>query len=120
MSRVEEGLRLALAFAEAFNRHDVAAIDAIISDDCLFESAGPAPVGLCHRGRAATTQAIGEFFTTTPHLEMLVEEAYGLGKRAILRWRLLGLAGLPEGRRGVDLFKARDGRIVEILAYAKG
>ena len=120
MSQVEEALRLALAFVEAFNRHDVAAMDAVISDDCVFESAGPAPLGLRHEGRSAVTTAIGGFFETTPNLEMPVEDAYGMGKRSVLRWKIMNLPGLTEGRRGVDLFTVRNGRIVEILAYAKG
>ena len=120
MGRVEEALRLATAFVEAFNRHDVDAIGAMLSEGCSFESAGPAPSGLRHEGCAATVRAIRGFFDAAPELSMQVEDAYGLGHHAVLRWRLTGIAGLPEGRRGVDLFTVRGGRIVEILAYAKG
>jgi ketosteroid isomerase-like protein len=120
MSKVEKALRLAVAFAEAFNRHDTEAIGAMLTDDCVFESAGPAPLGLRHEGRVATTQAIGDFFKSIPELKMEIEEVYGLGRRSVLRWRLTGVAGAPQGRRGVDLFTVRDDRIAEILAYAKG
>jgi len=120
MSQVEEGLRLAMAFVDAFNQHDTAAIDAIISDGCVFESAGPAPLGLRYEGRAFVTQAIGAFFEAAPDMKMLIEDAYGQGKHSVLRWKIVGLKGAPDARRGVDLFTAQDGRISEILAYAKG
>ncbi len=120
MGRVEEALRLAIAFVEAFNLHDTAAIGALLSEDCTFETAGPAPLGLRHEGRVAVTQAIGEFFRSIPELKMSIEDVYGLGSRAVLRWRLTGIPAQPEGRRGVDLLAAKDGRLTEILAYAKG
>ena len=120
MGRVEEALRLAIAFLEAFNLHDAAAIGALLSEDCTFETSGPAPLGLRHEGRVAVTQAIGEFFSATPDLKMNIEDVYGLGSRAVLRWVLTGIPLQPEGRRGVDLFTAKAGHITEILAYAKG
>jgi hypothetical protein len=71
-------------------------------------------------GRAAVIRAIADFFAALPELGMLVEDAYGMGRRSVLQWRLTGIPGVPDGRRGVDLFTVRDGRIAEILAYAKG
>lgn len=120
MERVEESLRLALGFAQAFNRHDTQAIAALLAEECVFESAGPAPLGSRHEGRVAATQAIQRFFDTIPALRMEIEDAYGSGQRSVLRWKLTGIEGFPEGRRGVDLFTVRKGQIVEILAYAKG
>jgi len=120
MGKVEEALRLALAFAEAFRRHDVEAVGALLAEGCVFESAGPAPTGLRYEGRTAATRAIAAFFEAAPELKMEVEDAYGLGRRSVLRWRLTGIAQQPEGRRGVDLFTVLDGRIVEISAYVKG
>jgi ketosteroid isomerase-like protein len=116
----EEALGLAEAFADAFDRHDIEAIGAMLSEDCVFESAGPAPLGLRHEGRAATTRVMGGFFTSMPELRMVVEETYGLGHRSVLLWKLTGVPGSPNGRRGVDLFTVENGHIVEILAYAKG
>lgn len=120
MGRAEEAMRLAIAFVDAFNRHDPDAVGALLSDDCTFESAGPAPHGLRHEGWDATIQAIHGFFLAMPELKMSVEDVYGFGRRAVLRWRLTGVRTHPEGRRGVDLFTSKDGRIVEILAYTKG
>lgn len=120
MAKVEEALRLAIAFAEAFNRHDLEVIGQLLAEDCVFESAGPAPTGLRHEGRAAAMRAIAAFFEAVPELQMVIEQAYGTGQRSVLCWRLTGVPGVSEGRRGVDLFTVRDGRITEILAYAKG
>lgn len=40
-------------FAAAFGEGDVEAIMALMTEDCVFESTGPAPDGECHEGAAA-------------------------------------------------------------------
>ena len=46
------------AFAQAFNRHDLDAIMAMMTDDCVFESsAGPEQSGKRHSGQAAVRAA---------------------------------------------------------------
>jgi ketosteroid isomerase-like protein len=120
MEKVEEGLRLAVSFMEAFNKRDVKAVAELLAEDCLFESAGPAPLGGRFAGKDAAVAAIGAFFEASPLIRMDSEEIYGMGKRAVLRWIIKGVDGFPEGRRGVDLFTARDGKIAELSAYAKG
>ena len=45
MSRVESAIRVVLAFNESFNRHDVAGMLKLMSDDCIFESTAPGPDG---------------------------------------------------------------------------
>jgi ketosteroid isomerase-like protein len=120
MEKAEEALRLAAAFLEAFNAHDKEALAELFSDNCVFESAGPAPLGLRHEGKVAVSEAIGGFFSASPQIVMEAEEIYGLCKRAVLRWVIKGAVGFPLGKRGVDLFTSRDGRIVELYAYAKG
>ncbi len=56
MSRVEEAIRAVLAFNEAFNRHDVAGMMALMSEDCVFENTAPAPDGTLYSGKEAVTQ----------------------------------------------------------------
>jgi hypothetical protein len=51
ISRLESAMRVVLAFNEAFNRHDVAGMMQLMSDDCVFENTAPAPMALCTRGR---------------------------------------------------------------------
>ncbi len=120
MEKVEESLRLAIAFVERFNKRDAVLVGELLHPDCVFEAAAPAPAGKRHEGKAAAIAAIGNFFTVAPGLKMEVEEVYGMGRHAVLRWKLTGIPGLEGGRRGVDLFASRDGLISEIYAYAKG
>jgi hypothetical protein len=120
MEKAEEALRLAIAFVDRFNSRDARAVGELLHPDCVFEAAAPAPLGSRHSGKAAATAAIGEFFIALPGLRMETEEIYGMGRRAVLRWRLTGIPGAEGGRRGVDLFTVRDGFIIELFAYAKG
>ncbi len=62
MSRVEEAIRAVLAFNEAFNRHDVAGMMALMSEDCVFENTAPAPDGTLYSGKEAVTQFWQDFF----------------------------------------------------------
>ena len=51
------------AFAEAFNRHDVEAILAAMTEDCVFEaSAGPDVCGRRYEGPREVGKAFGEVF----------------------------------------------------------
>ena len=43
MQRVESGVRVVIAFNEAFNRHDLPAMLQLLSDDCVFEETQPRP-----------------------------------------------------------------------------
>jgi len=51
MARVEAATRLVLAFNEAFNRHDVDAMMALMSEDVVFENTSPARMGACTAAR---------------------------------------------------------------------
>ena len=59
MSKVESGVRVVLAFSEAFNRHDVTAMVELVTDDCVLEQAAPAPDGANHTGKDALGPANG-------------------------------------------------------------
>ena len=52
-------------FNEAFNRHDVDAVMAAMTDDCVFESTSP-PAGERHVGQAAVRAAWEGFFSASP------------------------------------------------------
>ena len=56
------------AFAEAFNRHDVAAILAAMTEDCVFEaSGGPEVCGRRYQGKHEVGKAFaGKVFETFP------------------------------------------------------
>jgi len=122
MSKLESGVRLVIEFNEAFNRHDVARMMQLMSDDCLFENTDPAPDGMVYKGKEAVTQFWQDFFRESPQAHIEVEEIFGLGFRCVMRWKYDWLDG--EGKqghvRGVDIFKLKDGLICEKLSYVKG
>ena len=122
MSRFETGIRLVIAFNEAFNRHDVPAMLQLMSDDCVVESASPAPDGTHYSGRESVTQYWQDFFRLSPDVHCEIEDIFSLGPRCIMRWRSgsLDAAGKKAGLRGVDIFQVREGFISETLSYVKG
>ena len=122
MDRAESGMRAVLAFNEAFNRHDVAGMMQLMSDDCVFENTSPAPDGTVYTGKAAVTQFWQDFFRDSPQAHIEIEEIFGLGTRPIMRWKYTWVD--PAGRtghvRGVDIFHVKNGLIAEKLSYVKG
>jgi ketosteroid isomerase-like protein len=105
------------AFNEASNRHDVDAMMALMTDDCIFENTLPPPDGERHVGQAAVRKFWEEFFARTPRARFETEEMVVAGDRAVVRWRF----DWGDGHvRGIDLFKVRDGKVAEKLSYVKG
>jgi len=104
-------------FNEAFNRHDVDAVMAMMTDDCVFESTGPAPDAIRHVGQAAVRRCWVELFEGAPTARFSTEESIFAGNRCVVRWRY----DWGDGHiRGVDVFRVRDGKVAEKLAYVKG
>ena len=66
MSKIERAPRLVLEFNQARNRHDVAAMVKLISDDCVLEPADPAPDGTVYTGKQAIAQYWHDFFRQSP------------------------------------------------------
>ena len=122
LARVEEPARLVIQLMDAFNRHDVPAIMALFSDDCLFESPFPAPDGAVYQGREAVTQYWQNFFSRSPQAHFETEEVHGLGFRAVARWKYtwVDAEGNQKHVRGVDVFKIKNGLFCEKLSYVKG
>ena len=122
LERLEAAMRTVLGFNEAFNRHDVEAMMALMSDDCIFENTGPAPDGAVYSGKEAVTQFWQDFFRQSPHAHIEIEEIFGFGDRCVMRWRYRweDAAGQRGHVRGVDVFRVRDGTIREKLSYVKG
>jgi predicted SnoaL-like aldol condensation-catalyzing enzyme len=122
MAKVESALRIVLAFNEAFNRHDVAGMMQLMSDNCIFENTDPAPDGTVYSGKEAVTQFWQDFFRQSPQAHIDIEEIFGLGNRCIMRWKYSWAeADGKEGHvRGVDIFQVKDGFISEKFSYVKG
>jgi ketosteroid isomerase-like protein len=109
-------------FDAAFNRHDVDAVMAAMTDDCVFETTYPPPDGQHYTGCAAVRAAWEAFFQSSPHAVFEIEEVFACGDRATVRWlyRWLDTAGQAGHVRGVDVIRVRDGKVAESLAYVKG
>lgn len=122
MSRVESAIRVVLAFNEAFNRHDVAGMMALMSDDCVFENTAPAPDGTRYSGKETIAQFWQDFFRESLQAHIEIEDIFGLGNRCVMRWRYdwVDAAGKKGYVRGVDIFQVKNGSICEKLSYVKG
>lgn len=117
MSKIEEAMRVVIQFNDAFNQHDVPAMMALMSEDCLFENTSPAPDGTVYKGQADVRQFWESFFKESPQAHIEIEEIFGLGERCVMRWKYSWGSGHV---RGVDVFKVRKSLITEKLSYVKG
>ncbi len=103
-------------FNEAFGRHDVDAVMAAMTEDCVFEDTTP-PHGNRHVGQADVRKAWEGLFGSSPTASFETEGASICGDRATYRWIYRFDGGSV---RGVDVFRVRDGKVAEKLAYVKG
>jgi ketosteroid isomerase-like protein len=103
-------------FGAAWAAHDLDATLALVSDDCVFDSTGPAPDGTRHVGPDAIRQAWQAIFDDTAS-QFEAEETFASGDRVVQLWRYDWDGGHV---RGVDVFKVRDGKVSEKLSYVKG
>ena len=109
-------------FADAWNRHDLDALIAMMTDDCVFEaSAGPQVTGQRSEGRAAVRAAFAAVFETFPDARWNNPRHFIAGHRAVSEWTFTGTQ--KDGKRvevnGCDLFTLRDGRIAVKNSYRK-
>ena len=107
---------LVTAFGEAWGDHDLERALSFLSEECIFESTGPAPDGVRHVGPSAIREAWRAIFEDGGS-RFEPEETFATGDRVVQRWRYSWGGGHV---RGVDLFKVSDGKISEKLSYVKG
>ena len=108
-------------FNETFNRHDVEAVVAAMTNDCVFENTNPAPDGTRYDGEEAVRGYWTKFFRSSPDAVFEAEEVFAAGDRCVVRWIYRKVKdGKPWHLRGVDVFRVRDGKVAEKLAYVKG
>jgi ketosteroid isomerase-like protein len=107
---------------EALNRHDVAAVMAAMTDDCVFENTYPPPDGERYEGQDAVRAFWENMLRSSPSAHFEAEEMFAVGDRCVVRWRYTydGPDGRKQHIRGVDVLRARDGKVAEKLAYVKG
>jgi uncharacterized protein (TIGR03086 family) len=118
---ITETLSAMNRFGRAFAHRDVDEIMATMTDDCVFESTGPAPDGVRAEGQEAVRAVWNEFFENSPNPIFQIEELVISGDRATQRWLYRWNNPGDKGHvRGVDVCKVRDGKIAEKLSYVKG
>jgi len=109
-------------FNDAFNRHDVDAVMAAMTEDCVFENTYPPPDGERYYGQAAVRAFWERFFVSSPHATFETEDIFAGGDRCVVCWlyRWVEQDGKRGYIRGVDVFRVRDGKVAEKFAYVKG
>ena len=114
-------LEVVRRFNEAFNRHDVDGVMATMTKDCVFENTNPAPDGKRFQGQAEVGAFWKALFQSSPDALFEVEEMFAVEDRCVVRWIYRKTRnGQPWHLRGVDVFRVRDGKVAEKLAYVKG
>lgn len=119
----KESLTLAAVerFNAAFNRHDVDAVMNAMTEDCIFENTSPQPDGARLVGADEVRAYWKKFFANNPDAFFEAEEVFASGDRCVVKWIYRKTKdGKPWHLRGVDIFKVRDGKVLEKLAYVKG
>ena len=89
---------------------------ALLTDDCVFDSTGPAPDGTRHVGPEAIRAAWQDIFADSQS-KFDVEEVFASGDRVVQLWRYSWSDGHI---RGVDVFTIRDDKVAAKLSYVKG
>jgi ketosteroid isomerase-like protein len=109
-------------FGDALNQHDVAAMMALMTEDCIFDNTYPAPDGERFEGQEAVRHFWEEFFRSSPDAVFQSEEMFAHGDRCVIRWRYewSNSDGSCGHVRGVDVLRVRNGKVAEKLAYVKG
>jgi ketosteroid isomerase-like protein len=109
-------------FNEAFNRHDVEGIMALMTNDVVFENTSPRPDGERYEGQESVRGFWEQLFASSPNARFDSEDIFAGGDRCTVRWVYNWVDG--EGKqghvRGVDVFRVRDGKVAEKLSYVKG
>jgi uncharacterized protein (TIGR02246 family) len=118
----EQSTRAAVdRFNDAFNAHDIDAVMAAMTADCVFENTSP-PFGDRHEGQGAVRKAWEEFFAASPTAHFDAEDVITTGDRCVVQWRYSWQNddGTKAQIRGVDVLRVRDGKVAEKYAYVKG
>jgi ketosteroid isomerase-like protein len=109
-------------FQDAWNRHDVEEVMALMTEDCVFESTWPPPDGERVEGHRAMRAFWERCFAQSPQALIEIEELFSCAERATMRWRYRwgGGSDQPGHVRGVDVYRVRNGKVAEKLSYVKG
>jgi ketosteroid isomerase-like protein len=116
MSNSASSLDVVQKFGALWAAHDLEAILAMVTDDCVFDATGPAPDGTPHVGPDAIRGAWAAIFEDGAS-RFEEEETFAADDRVVQLWRYSWDGGHV---RGVDVFRVRDGLVSEKRSYVKG
>lgn len=119
---MDNGIGIVRQFNDALNLRDVAAMMRCLTPDCVFENTSPAPDGERYVSKAAVQAFWEEFFRSSLHARIEIEEIFEAGERVWMRWiyRWVDNQGSPGHVRGIDEYLLKDGLIAQKLSYVKG
>jgi ketosteroid isomerase-like protein len=107
---------------DAFNRHDLDAIMAFFTDDCVLNMPrGPSPSGRQAVGKGAVRALLGTRFEGIPDVHYSDDRHFVAGDRGVSEWLLTGTtrSGERVEVRGCDLFEFRGDKISRKDSYWK-
>ena len=110
------------AFADAWNRHDVDALMAFMTNDCVFEaSAGPDVCGTRYEGRLAVRAGFADVWATFPDARWNNARHFVVGDRGVSEWTFTGTkaGGARVEVSGCDIFTFREGKIAVKNSFRK-
>jgi steroid delta-isomerase-like uncharacterized protein len=111
------------ALLDAFNAHDVDAIMAFFTEDCVFDMPrGPAPGGRRLTGKDEVRAGIQSRFDGIPDIHYGDDRHFTAGDRGVSEWTIRGTQadGEPIEVRGCDLFEfSGDGKIARKDSFWK-
>ena len=108
---------------QAWDAHDLEGVMALFHDDVVFENW----TGGRAEGKEALHKAWQPWFANHGGFRFISEDLFAdeADQKVLFRWTLewpspeKGHEGKPEKRRGVDVIRFQDGKIIEKLTYAK-
>ena len=115
-------VRFLESFCEAFNRRDLDAVMAHMTDDCVFDtSAGPEREGRRYRGQDEVRRGFAEVFATFPDGRWQEGRHLVAGDRGLSEWVFRGtkIDGTRVVVNGMDVFTFRDGKIAVKDSFRK-
>lgn len=115
-------VELLQAFADAWNRHDIDALMAFVTDDCVFEaSAGSQACGTSCMGRDAVRSGFEEVWATYPDARWNSPRHFVCGDRGVSEWTFTGTRqdGARTEVNGCDVFTFRGDKIALKNSYRK-
>jgi ketosteroid isomerase-like protein len=114
--------KLMRAISAAFNSRDVDRIVEFFADDAVFYLArGPEPVGRALRGKETIRKALADRFKVIADMRWEHKEYIFAGDSAISVWVVKGTSSDGEklNYQGCDIYKFRDGKIIDKDTYWK-